>query len=72
MKRYIINISFKQSMHERVENIVEEYSCKRDAVEDMRKLIDETVDAALIRDNVTRKVEWWKGGKEGQIINILK
>lgn len=59
MDRYTVNISFKQKMFERVENIV--YTCKTlKQAEEARSLIDNTVDRALIKDNVTGKVIWIK------------
>ena len=40
-----------------VSNIVERYKTKREAIE-YSKLIDDTVEQALIKDNVTGKVKW--------------
>jgi len=59
MNRYTINISFKTTMFEKVINIVEHVKTKVEALS-YKELIDETVDKALIKDNVTGKVEWLK------------
>ena len=59
MDRYIVKISFKQKMFERVTDIV--YTCKTlKQAEEASSLIDNTVDKALIKDNVTGKVIWIK------------
>ena len=57
--RYTINISFKQYG---TDNIVEKVKTLREA-ESYKDLIDDTVDRALLKDNVSGKVTWWKGGK---------
>jgi len=63
MKRYTVNISFKHSgglMSKRTTNIVEEFKTLHEASK-LRDLIDETVDKALIKDNVTENIIYWKG-----------
>ena len=57
--RYTVNISFKKQMFERVSNIVEKVKTLKEAMT-YKDLIDETVDRALIKDNVTGKVTWLK------------
>ena len=57
--RYTVNISFKKQMFERVSNIVEKVKTLKEAMA-YKDLIDETVDRALIKDNVTGKVTWLK------------
>jgi hypothetical protein len=59
MKRYIINISFKTEMFEKVDNIVEEVKTMKEAM-GFKDLIDNTVDKALIKDKVTGKIIWLK------------
>ena len=59
MERYLINISFKTEMFEKVNNIVERVKTMKEALT-YSELIDETVDKALIKDNVTGKVTWLK------------
>jgi len=59
MERYTINISFKTKMFENVNNIVESVKTLREAMS-YKNLIDETVNRALIKDNVTGKVIWLK------------
>lgn len=46
-------------MFEKVSNIVEKVKTLREAMT-CKDLIDETVDRALIKDNVTGKVTWLK------------
>lgn len=55
--RYILNISFSNRMVNNVSNIVERFKTKKEAIK-YSKLIDDTVEQALIKDNVTGKVEW--------------
>ena len=57
--RYTVNISFKKQMFEKVSNIVEKVKTLKEAMT-YKELIDETVDRALIKDNVTGKVTWLK------------
>jgi|TARA_B110000858_G_scaffold14288_1_gene14452 hypothetical protein len=57
--RYTVNISFKKQMFEKVSNIVEKVKTLKEAMT-YKDLIDETVDRALIKDNVTGKVTWLK------------
>ena len=57
--RYTVNISFKREMFEKVSNIVEKVKTLKEAMT-YKELIDETVDRALIKDNVTGKVTWLK------------
>ena len=57
--RYTVNISFKKQMFEKVSNIVEKVKTLKEAMT-YKDLIDETVDRALIKDNVTGKVIWLK------------
>ncbi len=57
--RYTVNISFKKQMLEKVSNIVEKVKTLKEAMT-YKDLIDETVDRALIKDNVTGKVTWLK------------
>ena len=57
--RYTVNISFKKQMFEKVSNIVEKVKTLKEATT-YKDLIDETVDRALIKDNVTGKVTWLK------------
>ena len=57
--RYTVNISFKKQMLEKVSNIVEKVKTFKEAMA-YKALIDETVDRALIKDNVTGKVTWLK------------
>jgi len=64
MERYTINISFKTEMFENVNSIVEYVKTKREAMS-YKDLIDDTVSKALIKDNVTGKIEWLKGGGNG-------
>ena len=59
MERYLINISFKTEMFEKVSNIVERVKTMKEALT-YSELIDETVDKALIKDSVTGKVTWLK------------
>ena len=59
MERYTINISFKTEMFEKVNNIVEKVKTMKEAMS-FEDLIDDTVDRALIKDNVTGKVIWLK------------
>ena len=59
MERYIINISFKTQMFESVSNIVEKVKTMKEALS-YKELIDETVNKALIKDNVTGKIIWLK------------
>lgn len=59
MKRYTINISFKTKLFEKSNNIVEQVKTKVEALS-YNDLIDDTVDKALIKDNVTGKIEWLK------------
>jgi hypothetical protein len=59
MERYIINISFKTKMFETSNNIVEKVKTLKEAMS-YEDLIDETVNKALIKDNVTGKVTWLK------------
>ncbi len=58
-KRYLLNIRFKNNLKHKVSNIVETFKTKREATE-YSKLIDETVDKAILKDNVTGVVEWLK------------
>ena len=57
--RYTINISFKKQIFEKVSSIVEKVKTLKEAMT-YKDLIDETVDRALIKDNVTGKVTWLK------------
>ena len=57
--RYTVNISFKKQIFEKVSNIVEKVKTLKEAMT-YKDLIDETVDRALIKDNVTGKVTWLK------------
>ena len=57
--RYTVNISFKKQMFDKVSNIVEKVKTLKEAMT-YKDLIDETVDRALIKDNVTGKVIWLK------------
>jgi hypothetical protein len=57
--RYTVNISFKKQMFEKVSNIIEKVKTLKEAMT-YKDLIDETVDRALIKDNVTGKVTWLK------------
>jgi hypothetical protein len=57
--RYTVNISFKKQMFEKASNIVEKVKTLKEAMT-YKDLIDETVDRALIKDNVTGKVTWLK------------
>ena len=59
--RYTINISFinRGMLDKRVENIVEHVKTFKEA-ESYKDIIDETVDRALIKDNVTGSVTWLK------------
>jgi hypothetical protein len=57
--RYTVNISFKRQMFEKVSNIVEKVKTLKEAMT-YKDLIDETVDRALIKDNVTGKITWLK------------
>lgn len=57
--RYTVNISFKKQMFEKVSNIVENVKTLKEAMM-YKELIDETVNRALIKDNVTGKVTWLK------------
>jgi hypothetical protein len=59
MERYLINISFKTEMFEKVSNIVERVKTMKEALT-YTELIDDTVDKALIKDSVTGKVTWLK------------
>ena len=59
MERYTINISFKRKMGDNGSNIVEKVKTLKEAMS-YKELIDETVDRALIKDNVTGKVTWLK------------
>jgi|TARA_B110000483_G_scaffold214521_1_gene264434 hypothetical protein len=59
MERYTINISFKTKMFETSNNIVEKVKTLKEAMS-YKVLIDETVNKALIKDNVTGKVTWLK------------
>ena len=59
MERYTINISFKTEMFETSNNIVEKVKTLKEAMS-YDDLIDETVNKALIKDNVTGKVTWLK------------
>jgi hypothetical protein len=59
MERYTINISFKTEMFETVSNIVEKVKTLKEAMS-YKDLIDETVNKALIKDNVTGRVTWLK------------
>ena len=59
MERYTINISFKRKMGDNGSNIVEKVKTSKGAMS-YKELIDETVDRALIKDNVTGKVTWLK------------
>ena len=59
MNRYTVNISFKRKMFESVSNIVEKVKTMKEAMS-FKDLIDDTVDRALIKDNVTGKVTWLK------------
>ena len=57
--RYTVNISFKKQLHERVGNIVDKVKTLREAMT-YKELIDDTVEKALITDNVTDKIIWLK------------
>lgn len=57
--RYLLNISFKQQISDKASNIVELFKTKKEAMQ-YSELIDETVDKALLKDNVTGKVVWLK------------
>tara|TARA_R110002124_G_scaffold253785_1_gene419235 strand:+ start:259 stop:438 length:180 start_codon:yes stop_codon:yes gene_type:complete len=57
--RYTVNISFKKQIFEKVSNIVEKVKTLKEAMT-YKDLIDETVDRALIKDNVTGKITWLK------------
>lgn len=70
MERYTINISFKTEMFENVNNIVEKVKTMKEAMS-FKDLIDDTVDRALIKDNVTGKVTWLKKNS-GQIYMYKK
>ena len=59
MERYTINISFKTEIFETVSNIVEKVKTLKEAMS-YKDLIDETVNKALIKDNVTGRVTWLK------------
>lgn len=59
MERYTINISFKRKMFDNGSNIVEKVKTLKEALS-YKELIDDTVDRALIKDNVTGKVTWLK------------
>jgi hypothetical protein len=59
MEIYTVNISFKRKMFENVSNIVEKVKTMKEAMS-FKDLIDDTVDRALIKDNVTGKVTWLK------------
>jgi len=62
MERYTINISFvteERGFVKRTPNIVEHVKTKREAYS-YKDIIDDTVSKALIKDNVTGKVEWLK------------
>ena len=59
MERYTVNISFKRKMFENVSNIVEKVKTMKEAMS-FKDLIDDTVDRALIKDNVTGKMTWLK------------
>jgi len=59
MERYTLNISFVRKRFETVPNIVEKIKTLKEAMT-FETLIDETVDKALIKDNVTGKVIWLK------------
>ena len=59
MFRYVVNISFKQSMFQRVENIAEPFKTLKEA-QSYKSLIDDTVLKACVVDKITGKVvEWW-------------
>ena len=60
MDRYTINISFKYTPRlEQVSNVVESVKTMSEAMLCV-DLIDETVERALIKDNVNGKVIWLK------------
>jgi hypothetical protein len=59
MERYTINISFNTNFLEKASNIVENVKTYKEAIS-YQSLIDETVNKALIKDNVTGKVIWLK------------
>lgn len=58
-KRYTLNISFKRENFEKGYNIVEKFKTINEAIKH-KELIDETVDRAFIKDNVTGKITWLK------------
>ena len=59
MFRYVVNISFKLSMFQKVENIAETFKTLKEA-QSYKSLIDDTVLKACIVDKITGKVaEWW-------------
>jgi hypothetical protein len=63
MKRYTINISFNQPLvlgAKRTETIKEDFKSLHEACK-YRDIIDDTVNKALLKDNVTGNVIWWKG-----------
>ena len=58
MKRYLVNISFKsKGLRSDVDNVVETVKTKKEAMSFM-ELVDDTVDKALVKDQVTGKIEW--------------
>lgn len=60
--RYTINISFKSSLRLGLiptKNIVENFKTLKEA-EQYKCIIDDTVAKALVRDNVTGEITWWK------------
>jgi hypothetical protein len=60
MDRYIINISFKHNIgSQQVSNVVESVKTMNEAML-YADLIDETVECALIKDNVNGLVTWLK------------
>ena len=59
MDIWTINISFNQGFYERVDNIVAHEKTLIMAKK-YADLIDDTVDKALIKDNVTGKIIWLK------------
>lgn len=59
MKRYTLNISFIRDRFDNGLNIVENFTTLREA-KSYEHLIDNSVDRALIRDNVNGNVIWLK------------
>jgi hypothetical protein len=52
MKRFTITITFKSSL----DKIVEHFKTRREAIS-YKDILDETVETALLKDNVTGKIE---------------